>query len=170
MDLEMFRQLYEYTRWGNRTLLDQVAALPPGEAEREIGTQFSVPTLKGMLAHILGAEAIWLRRWQGESPTSILSGKDFPDLTTLRARWNEQDAEMEAFLGSLTEVDLAREIHYRNTEGKPFHLPLWALLQHVANHSTHHRSEVATMLTMVKASPPDSGVHTYHLVTSGQMS
>jgi uncharacterized damage-inducible protein DinB len=28
-------------------------------------------------------------------------------------------------------------------------LPLWVLLQHVANHSTHHRSEVATMLIMV---------------------
>ncbi|MBI4611583.1 MAG: DinB family protein [Candidatus Rokubacteria bacterium] len=170
MDLARFRALFEYTRWANRRLFDQVAALPAAEAERAIGTQFSVPTLKGMLAHILGAEVTWLKRWQGEFPSSLLSGKDFPDLASLRVRWDEHDARMEAFLASLTETDLAREIHYRNTEGKPFRLPLWALLHHVANHGTHHRSEVATMLTIVKGSPPDTGLVTYHLVRSGQMS
>jgi uncharacterized damage-inducible protein DinB len=170
MDLAMFRALFEYTRWANRRLFDPVAALPAGEAEREIGTQFSFPTLKGMLAHILGAEVIWLQRWQGESPTAILKGKDFPDLASLRARWDEQDAKMEAFLTSLTEADLSREIHYRSTKGEPFRLTLWALMQHVANHGTHHRSEVATMLTMVKGSPPLTDLVLYHLVRSGQMS
>jgi uncharacterized damage-inducible protein DinB len=66
--------------------------------------------------------------------------------------------------------DLSREVHYRNTEGKAFHLPLWPLLQHVANHSTHHRSEVATMLTMVHGSPPPTDLVVFHLIQSGQMS
>jgi uncharacterized damage-inducible protein DinB len=33
----------------------------------------------------------------------------------------------------------------------------------VANHATHHRSEIATMITMIKGSPPDSGLNTYLL-------
>jgi uncharacterized damage-inducible protein DinB len=45
---------------------------------------------------------------------------------------------------------------------------LWPLLQHVANHATHHRSEVATMLTMLSGSPPDTGIATYRLLVSGQ--
>jgi hypothetical protein len=32
----------------------------------------------------------------------------------------------------------------------------------------HHRSEIATMLTMVSGSPPDTGLLTYHLVKTGQ--
>jgi uncharacterized damage-inducible protein DinB len=33
----------------------------------------------------------------------------------------------------------------------------------VANHATHHRSEIATMMTMISGSPPDSGINTYLL-------
>jgi uncharacterized damage-inducible protein DinB len=30
--------------------------------------------------------------------------------------------------------------------GQPFAQPLWQMLQHVANHSTYHRGQIATML------------------------
>jgi uncharacterized damage-inducible protein DinB len=29
------------------------------------------------------------------------------------------------------------------------------------DHATHHRSEIATMLTMVRGSPPDTGINSY---------
>jgi len=45
---------------------------------------------------------------------------------------------------------------------------LGALLLHVANHATHHRSEIATMVTMVSGSPPDTGLVTQQLLTAGQ--
>jgi uncharacterized damage-inducible protein DinB len=48
-------------------------------------------------------------------------------------------------------------------------MTLWPLLQHVANHATHNRSEIATMITLISKSPPDTGVVTYHLVKSGQI-
>ena len=32
---------------------------------------------------------------------------------------------------------------------------------HVPNHATHHRSEIATMLTMASGSPPDTGINSY---------
>lgn len=169
MNLVMVRALFDYTRWANRRLFDLVAALPAAEAEREIGTQFSFPTLKGMLAHILAAEVIWLARWNGDSPTALLSDKDFPDLASLRTRWDAEEEKMQGFLSSISEEDLSRETHYRTTEGKPFHLPLWVLMQHLANHGTHHRSEVATMLTMVEGSPPLTDLLVYHLIQSGQM-
>ncbi|MFQ5874269.1 MAG: DinB family protein [Dehalococcoidia bacterium] len=168
MNLAMVRALFDYTRWANRRLFDLVATLPAGEAGREIGKQFSFPTLTGMLAHILAAEVIWLARWKGDSPTALLSDKDFPDLAPLRTRWDAEEDEMQAFLSGISEEGLSREIHYRTTEGKPFHLPLWVLMQHVANHGTHHRSEAATMLTMVQGSPPLTDLLVYHLIQSGQ--
>ena len=38
---------------------------------------------------------------------------------------------------------------------------LGALLLHVVNHATHHRSEAATMITLISGSPPDTGINTY---------
>jgi len=59
-------------------------------------------------------------------------------------------------------------IEFKNTEGKPFKLALWPLLQHVPNHATHHRSEIATMITLISGSPPDTGINTYLLMKTGQ--
>ena len=170
MTLETIRELYEYDRWANRRLFDVVASLPSGEALREIGKQSSVPTLRAMLVHILGALTIWLTRWQGTSPTAMLSAGEFPDLSALRSRWDEQDKKILAFLAGLQDADLARVVHYKNTQGQAFQLPLWQLMQHVANHSTHHRSEIATMLTMLGVAPPPTDLVVYHLIRSGQMS
>ncbi len=169
MQIAMVTALYDYNRWATGRLFDAVAGLPPGAADREIGLQFSFPTLKDMLAHILGAEARWLARWKGHSPAAILSGKDFPDLAALRSRWDGVEAELSAFLGGLSEAGLARDVRYTNTEGRSFTLPLWPLMQHVVNHSTHHRSELATMLTMLGSPPPPTDLVIYHLVRSGQI-
>ena len=65
----MIRELFDYHRWANRRLFDVAAGL--GEAAtRDMGPQWSFPTLKGMFAHIYGADYIWLTRWTGSSPTS----------------------------------------------------------------------------------------------------
>ena len=58
---------------------------------------------------------------------------------------------------------------YRNTAGREFRLALWPLVQHVANHATHHRSELATMLTVSSGSPPPTDLVVYHLLRTGQM-
>ena len=55
--LELIRGLYDYHWWANRRLFDVAAALGP-DATREVGRQFSFPTIKGMLAHIYAADWI----------------------------------------------------------------------------------------------------------------
>jgi uncharacterized damage-inducible protein DinB len=63
----------------------------------------------------------------------------------------------------LADADLARPVHYKNTQGQEFQVALGALLQHVVNHATHHRSEAATMITLISGSPPDTGINTYRV-------
>lgn len=164
----LLRELYAYDRWANRRLFDVVAGLPAGLAEQPMGSQWSASTLKGMLAHILGAEVIWLARFNGENPSTILGDADFPDLASLRARWDAAEEDLRQFVESLDEGGLRRLVNYRDTRGGAFTLPLGVLLQHVANHSTHHRSEVATMLTTLQGSPPSTDLVVYHLIASGQ--
>ncbi len=154
MELELIRGIWDYHWWGNRTLFTEVAALGEGTARKDLGQHWSFPTLKGMLAHIYGADRIWLARWKGASPTKLHGDADFASLADLRSQWDELEAEQRAFVTSLGTAELARTLDYKATNGTPFAQPLWQLLQHVVNHATHHRSELAAMLTMTKGSPP----------------
>ena len=164
----MIQGLYEYHCWANRRLFDVAMAL--GTAiERDVGQQFSVPTLKAMFAHLYGADRVWLSRWKGASPARLPGDADFASMAALRAEWDDLEAEQRAFVEGLSAADLERVVEYSNTEGKRFHAPLWRLLQHVANHATHHRSEIATMLTMISGSPPDTGINTYVLAITNQV-
>ncbi len=165
---ELIRGLYAYHRWANRRLFEEAAKLGEAAAAREVGKQFSFPTIRRMLAHVYGADWIWLMRWKGTSPTK-LPGEEIESLAALREKWDATEQEQQAFIDSLTPADLGRTVEYKNTEGKAFRLALGPLLQHVANHATHHRSEVATMLTMISGSPPNTDLVAYHLVKTGQL-
>jgi len=164
----LIQGLYEYHWWANRRLWDVAAALGEEVARRPVGGQFSFPTLKGMFAHIYGADWVWLQRWNGTSPAALPGDADFPSLAALRGRWDAVEAEQRGFVTALTAGDLERIVEFKTTDGRLDRLPLWALLQHVVNHATHHRSEVATMLTMVSGSPPPTDLVVYHRIRAGR--
>ncbi len=155
MAVELIRELYDYHCWANRRLFDVAAALGEEIAGREIGKQFSAPTLRGMLAHLYSTDWFYLRAWRRE-PETPAPGADAATLSELRRRWDEVETEQRRYIEGLDEARIARVID-ENT-GKR----LGMLLVHVPNHATHHRSEIATMLTMVSGSPPDTGINSYY--------
>lgn len=83
MDAELIRGLYDYHRWANRRLFDVAAGLGEEPAQREVGKQFSFPTVRRMFAHLYGADWVWLMRWKGASPTK-LPGGEIESLAALR--------------------------------------------------------------------------------------
>jgi uncharacterized damage-inducible protein DinB len=162
MSIALVREHYDYHRWANRRLFEQAAGL--GDAvTRDMGAHWSFPTLKGMFAHIYGADHVWLTRWKGSSPSRLRGDADFASMADLRTQWDTLEEEQRAFVAGLGDADLTRSVQYRNTEGKEFQVALGALLQHVVNHATHHRSEAATMITLISGSPPDTGINTYRV-------
>ena len=167
MSVAMIRDLYEYHRWANRKLFDFAAALGEGTCARELGAQFSHSKVTRMFAHLYGADWVWLSRWKGTSPTTQ-PGAELPTMALVRDKWDALETEQKAFIDGLKDAELGRMVEYRNTEGKAFRVPLGPLLQHVANHATHHRSEIATMVTMLSGSPPDTGINTWILMRTGQ--
>jgi uncharacterized damage-inducible protein DinB len=162
------RGLYEYHWWANRRLFDVATALGDEALDRAVGSQFSYPTLREMFAHLHRADLLWLNRWKG-LPAPPPSGADVPTLTALRERRDALEMEQGAFIDALTPTDLERPVEYTSPQGKRVRLPLEPLLHHVPNHATHHRSEIATMITMISGSPPDTGRATYELTRTGQL-
>src|SRR6266699_823161 len=147
MELDLIRGSWNYHWWGNRKLFDIVSGLGEDTAARALGSQFSFPSLKGMLAHIHGADRIWLERWTGKKPAKLLGDADFTSLADLRKRWDGLEDEQRRFVDALTPSELQR----------------------VVVHATHHRSELATMITMVKDSPPSTDMVVYYRIASGQL-
>ena len=168
MSVDLIRGLYDYHRWANRRLFDVATALGEDLVCRDVGKQFSYTTIRRMFGHLYGADRLWLSRWTGRSLT-VAPGAEFATLVSIRAPWDDVEREQRAYIDGLSVPDFERVIQYGNAEGKQFRAPLGPLLQHVANHATHHRSEIATMLTMVSSSPPDTGLATYLLVTTDQL-
>ena len=166
MATTLIRELYDYHRWANRRLFDVAVGL--GDAlTKDMGKHWSVPTVKGMFAHLCAADAIWLARWKGTPPGRLPADADFPTMADLRARWDQLEAEQRAFVEGLDEAALARPVTYKNPNLGEVSSPLGPLLQHVVNHATHHRSELATMITLISSSPPDTGIATYRATVVG---
>lgn len=152
--------LYEYNRWANDRFLDAAANLADDEFGRDLRSSF--PSIRATLAHILEAEWIWLQRWLGVSPTDLPPDWGVTSYAALRERWQAFETEQWSFLTTLTDEALTRVLDYRNMAGTPFSNPLWEMMQHVANHSTYHRGQVATMLRQLGRPVPVSDLIAFY--------
>lgn len=144
MNHEDFRNLYDFNAWANRRTLDACATLTPEQFTRDLGSSFR--SVRDTLAHIYGAEWIWLERWHSRVPTGLPSPADFPDFETVQKRLTDIDRDLVDYVASLTADDVQRVIQFKTTAGTAFSQPLWQMLQHLANHGTYHRGQVAAML------------------------
>ena len=69
MTPEEMRTLYDYNAWANHRSLDAAANLTSEQFTKPMGSSFW--SVRDTLAHICGAEWIWLERFQGRSPASL---------------------------------------------------------------------------------------------------
>jgi uncharacterized damage-inducible protein DinB len=160
MDIQDFRTLYTYNSWANHRTLDSCAPLTPEQFARDLGSSFR--SVRDTLFHILGAEWIWLERWHGRSPTGLPVAADFPDLESVRRRWAEVERDLVDYIASLTQEDLQRVLEFKTFGGTPQSTPLWPCLQHLANHSTYHRGQIATMLRQLGMKPASTDLIVFY--------
>jgi uncharacterized damage-inducible protein DinB len=146
---QLMTLLFTYNQWANRHTVGACEGLTSEQFTRALGSSFS--SVRDTLAHIYGAEWIWLERFDGRSPTGLPPGTEFPDWATVSARLEEIDAELLRYVAGLRAADLDRIVEYSTVAGKGSAGPLWSMLQHVANHSTYHRGQIITLLRQLGA-------------------
>jgi len=145
------RSLYDYNAWANARVLAASARVSHAQLVESRGANFE--SLRGTLVHTMGAQWLYLERWQGRSPTSMPQAADFADFSALATRWAEIERATQVFVAGLGEAEVARVIEYRNFQGERWAYPLWQQMMHQVNHATQHRSEAAIILTGLGASP-----------------
>ena len=150
--------LYEYDRWANHRVLQAASTLSPEEFTRDLGG--SLRSVRDTLVHIVGGEWGWLRCWKEPFPGptfvwdfwtrhgALFDPNAFPDFAAVQSKWAEVEREQIEFVNGVTNESLGRMIPLRTTQ-----IGLAHLMQHLANHSTYHRGQVALMMRQLAAEP-----------------
>ena len=151
--------LYEYDRWANNRVLQAASTLRAEEFTRDLGGSFG--SVRDTLAHLVGSEWGWLTCWKEPSPSSafvtelvwtqrdaLFNANAFPDLAAVKLKWEEVEREQVEFVNRVTNESLGRMLPVRTTQ-----ISLAHLMQHLANHSTYHRGQVALMMRQLAAKP-----------------
>ena len=86
MNAEDFRLLYDYNSWANHRTLAACAQLNDEQFTRDMGSSFR--SVRDTLVHIMLVEWLWLERWHGRSPNSYAATSEFPNVDSVRARWD----------------------------------------------------------------------------------
>ena len=158
MTKEDIRLLYEYDRWANRRVISAAGTLSAEQFTRDLGGSFR--SVRDTLLHILGGEWIWLAYWKDppSNPASLselIARRDalfhpdaFPNASVVQSKWMEIEKAQAEFVNRVTNEALERMLPFRGT-----HIKLMHLMQHVANHSTYHRGQIAAMIRQLDGKP-----------------
>ncbi|MEP6995050.1 MAG: DinB family protein [Acidobacteriota bacterium] len=148
---EAIAKLFAYGRWANAKTLESVSGLTPEQYDRKAGGSFG--SVQGTLAHLYGADWVWLERWHGRSPRSLPASEAVPTLDVLREKWRKVEDGHRAFVEGVSAERLAEKLTYVNFQGATWTYVLGDALLHVANHGTYHRGQVATLLRQIGGTP-----------------
>jgi uncharacterized damage-inducible protein DinB len=151
--------LFEYDRWANNRILQAVSALTCAQFTRDLGGGFR--SVRDTLLHIVGGEWGWIAYWKSPSPSAafltdlwdrhdaLFTADAFPDFATVLPKWTEVEKEQAEFVNGVTNESLEKTFPIGKTR-----VSLARLMQHLVNHSTYHRGQIALMLRQLDAVPP----------------
>jgi len=137
---DYLRRLFRHMAWADERAL---AALRKAGGASELA--------HSELAHVLGAEHVWLARLEGRPATVAV----WPELTIdeCAALSRETGAGFLAYVEHTDDAALERTVHYRNSAGAEFDTKASDILLHVALHGSYHRGKVAAALRAAGAEP-----------------
>ena len=144
--------LFDHLYWVRDRVL---AAADDPSIDMATAAASTLRDLRATLVHELDVEWSWRVRLQRDDPTDFapddreLEPADFPTLSALSDRWTADEAEMRAWLGSLTDGALAATCLAEPGATHPF----WFHLQHLYSHGLQQLSDAASILTAAGRSP-----------------
>jgi uncharacterized damage-inducible protein DinB len=168
MTKDEIQLLYQYDRWANKRVLQAVSVLNTEQFTRDLGGSFR--SVRDTLVHIIGGEWVWLAYWNEPSPSStfitdlrrrrdaLFSTNAFPEVAAVQLKWVEVEKELAEFVNRVTNESLKKTLPFRTS-----HLSLAHLMQHLVNHSTYHRGQVAVMMRQLDAEPLATDFHLFLL-------
>ena len=138
-ELTRIRRLLEHDGWANTEALAALRAGPAPEKAR------------AWMAHIIGAERVWLARIR-EEPAAMPVWPDL-DLDRCAAELPELQGDWMRLLESLDDDGLREGVGYRNSKGEFWTSTVADILTHVALHASYHRGQIAAAIREAGGTP-----------------
>lgn len=161
MKIHEVRDFYQYVFWAHERMMSVVQQLKPEEFTRDLGSSFG--SVRCTLVHLMSVEWLYLSRWHGVFPNTLLDAESFPTLEALEERWLSIRRELTAFLARVRDEDLKTVMIYRNLRDEEVAMPLQITMMHVVNHNTYHRGQIATLLRQMGYEPLSTDVYRYYI-------
>lgn len=144
-----------FNNWAMQRILAQAAKLSDEKLRKE--GQMTHGSAFQMLLHTLDTEWSWRIVCQDGVQTKMLwEVEELPDLDAISRYWQKEHEQMLAYLQSLSDADLGRDVDYGSIlSDSPRTAKVAHLLGHILYHTSNHRSELAVYLTQCGHSPGD---------------
>jgi uncharacterized damage-inducible protein DinB len=156
MTQQDIKTLAAYNAWATDRIFEGLAALPAEETTRDLKS--SHRSIHGTLAHLAGAEKMWLSRMLGTPDKAMITPEEVPTVNDVRGAWEKTGLELAKFLGTLSDRKLQETFAFPTAGGGTLTYRYSEALQHVFNHSTFHRGQVVTLMRQMGHTPPDTGL------------
>jgi uncharacterized damage-inducible protein DinB len=148
----LLRYQIESAAWANQRVLSAACKLTPQELTRDFHS--SEHSVLGTLVHICRSERMWLSRIQGPLVGYRVAGDD--TLSALESAWPQVNQKWIEWAGRLTDETAQAELNYRDMRGNEWTTPVWKIVLHVVNHSTHHRGQAIGFIRAMGYVPPNT--------------
>jgi uncharacterized damage-inducible protein DinB len=154
------RMLADYKRWANQRLFDSLAALPPGEVNKERVSVFK--NMIGTLNHLYVVDCIWRAHLEGRGH-GFKTSHDLlhPELAELRQAQKDIDRWYCDWSERQTDASLDKPVEFSFVSGEGGIMSAGAILMHVVNHASYHRGWVIQMYFEIPVMPPVTDLPVY---------
>src|SRR5947207_7420151 len=116
MTVHDLQTLLDYHYWARDRVFEAIERLTPEQYNRDLGSSFK--SIRETITHVYAAEWAWYMRWQGESPTALLTADRFADLAALGSAWRELQTKILTFVNGLDAAGTHRVIEYTLLNGQ----------------------------------------------------
>jgi uncharacterized damage-inducible protein DinB len=162
MTLFEIRTLHAYNSWASNRIFEALEAIPSEQYSQDMkGSHGGIRTT---LVHMVGAEKVWLERFQGAAQP-FLSENPPASLAELRSIWEKVGFDTAKWLGTQSDKSLQGTFTMKTLKGDTFTHVFWQAYQHVVNHSTYHRGQIITMMRQLGVKPPSTDLIQFYRET-----
>lgn len=140
MSVEYFTKLFDHMEWADKRALESLRAMsaPP-------------PNAVSLIAHILGAERVWLSRVEGvPSPIAVWPQLDLDEAERVL---DENIRGYRRVLSQRSSAAMQEPITYRNSAGERFTSTVEDIFTQVVTHGSYHRGQIAAQVRAAGGNP-----------------
>jgi len=160
MTVKDLEELYDYGYWANKRLFEVLSQITLEDFTRQVDG--SPASIRNLLVHSMSAEWGWLSKCGGPERSSRLEPNDYPTIESVIETWSKVENWVRAFLSTLRNQDLDRQIAFTTERGESRSLSLGSIMHHAANHSVHHRGQISLLLRMLGKPPGNIDILFYY--------